>query len=54
MGGATADSVTHSQTFDIDFSSLEIELRTSHRKTHTSKSLKLKTKHIILPSVSPP
>lgn len=34
MGGAIADSVTHSQTFDSDFRSLEIELGTSHRKTH--------------------
>lgn len=54
MGGAIADSVTHSQTFDTDFRSLEIELGTSHRKTHTSKSLKLWKKHTILPSVSPP
>lgn len=35
MGGAIADSVTHSQTFDTDFRSLEIELGTSHRKAHT-------------------
>lgn len=35
MGGAIADSVTHSQMFDADFRSLEIELGTSHRKTHT-------------------
>lgn len=35
MGGAIAHSVTHSQTFDTDFRSLEIELGTSHRKTHT-------------------
>lgn len=38
MGGAIADSVTHSQTFDTDFRSPEIELGTSHRKTHTLPS----------------
>lgn len=34
MGGAIAHSVTHSQTFDTDFRSLETELGTSHMKTH--------------------
>lgn len=35
MGGAIAHFATHSQTFDTDFRSLEIELGASHRKTHT-------------------
>lgn len=35
MGGAIADSVTHSQTFDTDVRSLETKLGPSHRKAHT-------------------